>query len=285
MRILPTASLMIVVLLIAGCSKLEHKPPAESLRQASDYIETARKWEAKQDWRMAAELYTLAWNQYTLGNRESQKFLVAVAIARQYRRLNDEAQYRSWVANARSLLNPKYPERLAELSLLQIEEDMAQGRFDSVMVHTENPAKGDDAALAELLGYRVQAGAQLGRDMNPDIQRLNGICHLLDRKLKKGKLDDPSGLSFAEYSVGYAQLRANQPSRALSSLRKAYRIDQNYERPANLADDLYLIAHCQHQLHQDTDARASMSAARQIYQLLKATSQAQETERYLSEWP
>jgi tetratricopeptide (TPR) repeat protein len=276
--------LILPAILLAGCSKIVRRPPTDNMRQAADYVRTARQWESKQDWRMALQLYTLAWNQYVLSNRSTGKFAMAVSIARQNRRLGDEEGYRQWLDTARGMSDSKHPAWEASVLLLQVETAVSYGNYEQTISLTEHlPAK-PEPLIAELLSYRVQADVRLGRDPDDDLSRLSSLMGNLERSLRKGKLDDPSILSYAYYAIGYAYLDQNRPEKALESFQKAYRIDQDYEQFASLADDLLMMGRCDHKLQKPDSAQRMLRDAGLIYRQLKLDAKADEIDRLLGEW-
>jgi tetratricopeptide (TPR) repeat protein len=256
--------IVISLIVLAGCSSFYYHPDQKTLKQANIFMKNGVTLESDAQYLNALNTYMEAYKRYALIDQLDGKAQAMLSLAREYYRLGDMRNFNLWRDSVTTLINLNLPNMKDHLNLLDIEINFRNQDYSKVITLTKGFQVKPLRIASEYCSYRMLSKAKLNINYLTEKTYLTVESDKLSKLYKKHKLEEPSILAFAYYSIGYVEILQTHYKRALRILNKAYKIDQSEEHYSDIADDVYLMGFIYEQLKQTELAQDYYTRALEI---------------------
>ncbi|HNX01337.1 MAG TPA: hypothetical protein PKK33_08235 [Candidatus Cloacimonadota bacterium] len=256
--------MIIVALVLTGCSSFYYQPDQKMLKQANIFMQNGQTLEEDSQYLNALNTYMEAYKRYSLIDKLDGKAQAMLSLSREYYRLGDMKNFNTWRDSVTTLINLKLPQLKDQLNVLDIEINFRNGNYEKVIELSKKYNSKDYKAGTEMCSYRLISKTKLNLTVGSESFYLKRDISKLSKLYKKHKLDDPSILAYAYYSLGYFYTNQTKYTKAFGYLNKAYAIDQSEEHYSDIADDVYLMGFIYEKRNQIELARNSYMRALEI---------------------
>lgn len=261
--------LLLMLAVLVSCSSLPKEVKPRSLDFARMKMKTAREAQDQRDYKRAVILYRDAYDYYTRIDNIEGKIQSALSLARQYFYLDRGEEKDRWLKRASELITNNLPELTGAKAILEVEMAFSSGDYRKILdiasgVQTQNPEW-----QMELLCMTMVSHARLKQDYAPVFSRVLSLLPLLEKSLRKGKIEDAGVLSQAYYYIGYIYSGEGRWREAADYFERAKRLDGRIDNTYGLGNDLYALARCYEKLGLDNRAKDTYRRAQEIFELLE----------------
>ncbi len=236
--------------ILIGCSSFYYHPDRRTLLQANIFMKNGQTLDNQAQYSNALYTYFEAYQRYSLIDQLDGKALAMLALTREYYRLGDMRNFDLWRDSVSTLIKLNIPKMEDQLKLLDIEINFRNSDYAKVIELTKGYQNKQILTATEFCSYRLISKTKLNTSLKIEKDFLLEQIQKLSKQYHKHKLDEPSKLAFAYYSIGYSYILQTQFKKALGMLLEAYKIDQSEENFSNITSDLYLIGFTYEQLKQ-----------------------------------
>jgi tetratricopeptide (TPR) repeat protein len=269
----------LLCLLMVCCSSLPKKIEPQSFSFAEMKMKFARQAQKQQDFNRALRLYLEAYDLYTVIDDIEGKINAGLSIARQYFYLDKPHESKMWLNRAGDLIESNRPQLEGVKTILLVEMAFEKNDYQKVIEISAAASTPNLEWQTEILCYTMVCKAQLNRDYQPELKRLQAELPKLQKRFDKRRMDDPEVLSFVYYYTGYIHSIEKNWQSALLFFEKAKEIDGLMDNPAGLGKDLYSLGQCYEKLGSFKKAASSFRRAAEIFSLLKDAAAAKKAKK------
>jgi len=270
-RILKNLRLVVLLLLVSGavgCSSLPKVEEPRSLDFARMKMRLAREAQQQCDYKRAVIFYREAYDFFTRIDDIKGKIESSLSMARQYFYLDREAEKDLWLNRAGELIDNDMPDMAGAKAVLSVEMAFAGGDYQKVVDIVRGINTGDLEWRAELFCMAMVSVAKLKQDYGPWFRGVMSLLPDLEKRFKKGKIEDAGVLSLVYYYSGYIYSIEGKWREAAHYFERARTVDSRIDNTYGLGNDLYALARCYEKLGLTLRARDSYRRASEIFELL-----------------
>lgn len=228
-------------LLLMGCSSFYYHPDQKTLKQANIFMQNGKVLEQETQYLNALNTYMEAYRKFTLIDKLDGKAYAMLSLAREYYRLGDMNNYNLWRDSVSTLIELKLPYMKDQIDLLDLEIQFKNRNYEKVIELSQEYKSKNFRTGTEICSYRLIAKSKMNQGTGSEKFYLRSSTGKLAKLYKKHKLEEPSILAFAYYSMGYMYTTQALYRKALQYFQKAYAIDQSEEHYTDIADDVYMM--------------------------------------------
>lgn len=270
-RILKNLRLVVLLLLASGavgCSSLPKVEEPRSLDFARMKMRLGRDAQQRCDYERAVIFYREAYDFFTRIDDIKGKIESSLSMARQYFYLDRAAEKDLWLNRASELIDNNMPDMAGAKAVLSVEMAFAGGNFQKVVDIVEGINTEDLEWRAELLCMAMVSGAKLKQDYWPWFRRVLSLLPDLEKRFKKGKIEDAGVLSLVYYYSGYIYSIEGKWREAAHYFEQARTVDSRIDNTYGLGNDLFALARCYEKLGLAFRSKDSYRRASEIFELL-----------------
>jgi tetratricopeptide (TPR) repeat protein len=249
---------------LVSCSSFYYHPEQKTLKQANIFMENGQTLDREAQHLNALNTYLEAYRRYSLIDQLDGKAAAMLSLTREYYKMGDISNFNLWRDSVSTLINLKLPKMKPQLNLLDVEISFRNQDYAQVIQLSKGYQHKPLRSATEICSYRLLAKAKSGLNFNSEKSFVQTKAKKLSGIYRKHKLEEPSILAFAYYSIGYVYILQTHYKQALNFINKAYKIDQSEEHYSDIADDVYLMGYVYEQLKEPQLARDSYARALEI---------------------
>jgi tetratricopeptide (TPR) repeat protein len=258
--------LIALLILLSACSAIPKKIVPQSKVLVGQFLEQAHKEELKANYIDALSIYQEAEKNAVLYNDLNLQLVCLQGQARIHYLNADTTSYQLIVKKMDNLIQSINPRQTYHLIQIRFWEYFRTGNYeliaDTDFPQTQLPRN----VKIELLSYKLQAHTRLKQPAAVEHDLLSKEISGYLRKYKHSKNMQAELISNAYYALAYYEAGKTNFPKAIIWLKKAIKLDRDYDLYLQLADDYALMGEIYKRMQNQSLALAYFTIASQIYE-------------------